>query len=272
MRLRIRAAKFLIKLGRLIQSTAVVVMRPDDLVEFSRQYYMKADNIKDWCAERRIHYGLTDLEQSLLDHTGLRGGKVLMLGLGGGREAIHLAKMGFKVTGVDFVPKMLESAIANARQNGVQISGVVQEISQLTMPENTYDLAWLSAAMYSCVPTRSRRVRMLERIQRTLKPGGYFVFEFFWNPKADGSNKTTLLKKTIAWLSLGHLHYQRGDTLRFNREFLHVFTTPDELKAEITQAGFELIDIQLVERNEFAGAIIRRPIAMMENEVENQNR
>ena len=35
---RITFARFLIRLGKLIESLAVMVMRPDDLIEFSRRW------------------------------------------------------------------------------------------------------------------------------------------------------------------------------------------------------------------------------------------
>jgi len=256
---RIAIAKFLLKLGRFIQSSAVVVMRPNDLVEFSRRHYFKPANVQGWCDDQLVNSGFSTLEHSLLDKINVNKGRLLLLGLGGGREAIPLAKMGFEVTGVDFIPQMVEQAMANAKQNGVEISGVVQEISKLDLPENAFDIAWLSAAMYSCVPTRKRRGDMLKRIAKALRPGGYFVFGFFWNPKADVSSKSVFLKKMVAWLSLGNLQYEKGDMLRFNLEFIHAFTAIEELKMEIIKGGFELIDIQAIDGNAFAGAIARKP-------------
>jgi hypothetical protein len=51
MGLRIRLAHFLIRLGRFIQSLALMVMRPDDLVEFSRQTYDKKDHVESWSSD-----------------------------------------------------------------------------------------------------------------------------------------------------------------------------------------------------------------------------
>ena len=257
---RIKAARLLIKTGRFIQSTAVAVMRPHDLIEFSRQHYLKPDNVQGWSDEKLVNSGLSALERSLLNKTGTNQGRLLLLGVGGGREAIPLAKHGFEVTGVDFVLQMVKRAEENARKNGVRIIGLVQEISRLDLPENAYDITWLSAAMYSCVPTRKRRVDMLKRIHKALRPGGYFIFGFIWNPRADSSAKSMILNKMIAWLTFGNLHHEKGDMLRFNLEFIHAFTALKELKAEIIQGGFELIDIQANDENEFAGAVARKPL------------
>jgi SAM-dependent methyltransferase len=259
MHFRIPLARLLIKLGRVIQSSAVVVMRPDDLVEWNRRFYSQMDEIQDWVNEKRIHSGLSDMEIALLNLTGASKGRLLLLGLGGGREAIPLVKMGYEVTGIDFIPEMVERAKANAKKHGATISTIVQEISRLELPENSFDLAWLSAAMYSCVPTRKRRLIMLGRIGKILKPGGCFVFGFLWRPQMDTSSRTVFFNKMLAWLSLGNLHYEKGDLLRFNQEFFHAFTSVKELQAEISEAGFEMIDIQANIEYEFAGAIARKP-------------
>lgn len=259
MSLRIKIAKLLIRLGRFIQSSAVVVMRPDDLIEFNRQHYFKPNNIQVWCDDPFVSSGLTNQEKLLLDKIKLKKGRLLLLGLGGGREAISLAKMGFEVTGVDFVPQMVMGAKNNAEKYGLKISGLVQDISKLDLPEDTYDIAWLSAAMYSCVPTRKRRVGMLKNVFHTLKPGGYFVFEFLWNPQMRVSSKNMFLKKLIAGVTLGNLEYEKGDMLRFNNEFIHSFTSIDEVNDEILQAGFLFINIHANEGNKFAGAVVRKP-------------
>lgn len=48
MSLRISLSRFLIQLGAFVQSLPVLVMRPDDLVEFSRQSYARPHDIEGW--------------------------------------------------------------------------------------------------------------------------------------------------------------------------------------------------------------------------------
>ena len=103
MSLRVSLARGLLRLGAFIQSLPVVVMRPDDLVEFSRQSYAKPQDVESWAEDALVDSGLTAEELDLLAAVPATTGELLLLGVGGGREAIPLARMGFRVTGVDYV-------------------------------------------------------------------------------------------------------------------------------------------------------------------------
>ena len=70
---------------------------------------------------------------------------------------------------------MVDRAQQNAIKRGESIEGLVQEISQLALPSDTYDVVWMSRAMYSSVPTHKRRVAMLHTIATALKPDGYLI-------------------------------------------------------------------------------------------------
>lgn len=247
MRFRIAISRFLIRLGRFIQSLPVVVMRPNDLTEFGRQTYAKSEDVESWVGKDVVSAGLTREEMILLNKIPLKQGQLLLLGVGGGREAIPFAKMGFQVTGVDFVPEMVEKAIENARKDGVKLEGIVQEISRLDVPADSYDIIFLSAAMYSCVPTRNRRVEMLKRIQKALKSEGFFMCQFHWDNKGGASTKVEFVRKAIAFFTLGNFWYEKGDMLWGNAEFIHAFSSGDELKSEFKQGGFEVVHIHIPE-------------------------
>jgi len=261
MRPRIIFGHFLIRLGRFIQSQALMVMRPNDLVEFSRQTYASSRMVEDYCREDLMYSGLHPDEQALLAKIQLTGGRLLLLDVGDGREAIPLAKMGFEVTGVDFVPAMVEKAKDNAASHGVKIKGLAQEISKIDVPAESYDVAWLSTAMYSCVPTRGRRVEMLQRIGRALKPGGYFICQFRWATEDGPAHLWELARKIVAFLTLGNLWYEKGDTLSLNIEFIHAFSHEDEVRSEFAEGGFEVIHLHIAEELLLGGAVLRKPLS-----------
>ena len=77
---------FLIKVGRFVQLLAIMVMKPRDLVEFTRRYYRDTKSLEIYGRTSVIEAGLTALERSYLDQLPEKRGRLLLLGLGGGRE------------------------------------------------------------------------------------------------------------------------------------------------------------------------------------------
>jgi SAM-dependent methyltransferase len=259
---RIALARFLIRLGRFIQSLALMVMRPDDLIEFSRQNYARYRNVTAWCGDDQVDAGLHPNELAIIEKIPLRKGRALLLGLGGGREAIPLARMGLSVTGVDYVPEIVARAKTNALQRGVRIETILADISQLTVSDNHFHLIWLSSAMYSSIPTKSCRVRMLKRLSRALKPEGYFICQFHWQTGSGFTPKVEIFRKLFAWLTLGNLSYEKGDNLWGNVEFAHTFSSEQALMEEFASGGFQLVEMRLdPNAMESCALLTLRPVA-----------
>lgn len=239
--------RFLVQIGGFIQSLAIMVMRPYDLVEFSRQTYTKPNVLKSWGEESRISQDLDPNENVLLEKLPAKRGRLLVLAAGGGRDAIALALRGFDVTGVDFVPEIVEKAKENAAKRGLKLSFLVQEISKLDMPTNVFDIVWCTGGLYCNIPTFKRRIEMLNRIWRCLRPGGYFVFNFHWGKRSRYRPTMECIRRAIAILTFGNLSYEKGDFLAYNSEFIHVFCSQDELRSELEAGGFEVVQIDLSE-------------------------
>lgn len=241
---RVSLARGLLRLGAFVQSLAVVVMKPDDLTEFSRQTYVRPHNVEAWAEDAIVDSGLSDYERELIAAAPATGGDLLLLGVGGGREAIPLARMGYRVTGVDYVTEMVERARENAARRGVSIQGLVQEISQLDVPAGTYDVVWLSRSMYSCVPARARRVGMVRRIAQALKPGGLFLCQFQWHADGPRRGKGEWIRRAIAICSFGNQAYEAGDTLWANVEFVHEFASEEAIRSELEEGGLSVVNLR----------------------------
>ena len=56
---RIKFSRFLFRLGAFIQSLQVVVLKPNDLVEVSRQSYANPGNVDSWSADSLVNTGLS---------------------------------------------------------------------------------------------------------------------------------------------------------------------------------------------------------------------
>ena len=237
--MRVYMAKGLIRAVNLLKSLVVVLLPPQELIEFSRKTYGREKEIESWGTKELINSGLSETEKAIVKNLPVSSGKMLILGLGGGREAIPLAKMGFQVTGVDFVAGMIEKARENARKEEIEIDGLTQEISKLNIEEGFYDIVWLSTFMYSSIPSRKRRLRLLEGVRKGLKAGGVFVCQF-WYEKINTHKGAETFKKALAYLFLGNIYYEKGDRLWYDREFQHCFSDEAGLRKEFTEAGFQI--------------------------------
>ena len=257
-RLRIASARFMIRLGKLIQALAMFVMRSEDLIEFSRRTYAQPARVANWCRPDVVDEGLFPDELALLERSPVRCGRLLLLDLGGGREAIPLGKRGFTITGIDFVAGMVVQAKANAARHGVPIEGLIQEISKLDMPPGTYDLVWLSARMYSSIPTKQRRVGMLRRIAGALRGEGCFICQFDWSPTEWWSPDLLRISRPLAWLTGGYVQFEPGDVLWHGAEFIHRFADEKKLIAEFTEGGFEVLHLDISAENMIGGAVLQK--------------
>jgi SAM-dependent methyltransferase len=112
----------------------------------------------------------------MVDQLKLQGGaRFLDLGCGPGLYTIRLARRGLDVTGIDFSPNSLEYARLQARQENLSINYILQDYLTLD-----YDAAFDAACLIYFdlgVFSKPNRGRLLPRIARALKPGGYFVFD-----------------------------------------------------------------------------------------------
>ncbi|MDW3191858.1 MAG: class I SAM-dependent methyltransferase [Cytophagales bacterium] len=246
MNLRLTIADNFINLGRFIsESLSVAVLRPDDLVSFNERIYNDQKVVDSWISEDVVLRGLYDFEEYLLNTVPFSKGEVLVLGVGGGREAIALAKRGYQVTGIDFIPEMVEGAKKNAEKFGVRLKAFTADISALNFKNcEEYDLVWLSTSLYSLIPSRKRRIAMLRSLNEAMKPGGYLVCQY----KYEASNYPpglSIFSKWVGRIILGNMNYQIGDVIHSGTEYQHFFPSIESIESEFRDAGFETKDIKL---------------------------
>ncbi len=117
----------------------------------------------------------------LLDGLGVgRGSRVLDLGCGNGRISVYLAKLGYRVVGVDISPLYIEDAWRKAREHGVVdgvefIVGDARRIDEV-VGRRVFDavfMYWTTIiGYYGDVETD---IEILSRIRRITRPGGYLL-------------------------------------------------------------------------------------------------
>lgn len=103
------------------------------------------------------------------------GDSVLDLGCGPGLYTSRLARVGLKVTGVDYSCRSIDFASKYAEDNGLDITYRYQNYLELG-EENQYDAALLIYGDF-CPLNPKQRATLLHNVYRALKPNGKFVLD-----------------------------------------------------------------------------------------------
>lgn len=103
------------------------------------------------------------------------GGEVLCLAEGEGRNAVYLARQGFKVTAVDQSPVGLEKMHQLASKSGVTVESVVADLEDYPIGSNRWD-AIVSIWCHVPPPLRSK---LHQSVVQGLKPQGVLILEAY---------------------------------------------------------------------------------------------
>ncbi|MEU8435182.1 class I SAM-dependent methyltransferase [Streptomyces sp. NPDC029216] len=117
---------------------------------------------------------------SYLDRGLVTPGRALDLGCGPGRNALHLASLGFEVDAVDLSPTALAWARDRARDAGADIRfhhGDAFALAAAGELDGPYDLIYDSGCFHHLPP--HRRVSYLALLERALAPGGHLGLTCF---------------------------------------------------------------------------------------------
>lgn len=100
----------------------------------------------------------------------LTAGTALDIGMGNGRNAVYLARKGWKVTGIDVSREAVKQAQAEAAKLGTSIDAQVTRFENIPAYINRYDLV-------VCMYVQDLATKNAKKIVDMLKPGGLLVIE-----------------------------------------------------------------------------------------------
>jgi ubiquinone/menaquinone biosynthesis C-methylase UbiE len=103
---------------------------------------------------------------------GLKPGEALEVGMGQGRNAIALARLGWKVTGIDISDEGIRQANAEAKKQGVTINAILADADKFDYGHDRYDLIF-ATFMQQIFSDNA------EKMLPALKPGGVIITEGF---------------------------------------------------------------------------------------------
>jgi SAM-dependent methyltransferase len=102
-------------------------------------------------------------------------GEILCLAEGEGRNAVFLARLGFRVTGVDSSAVGLEKARKLAEQHGVGIETVVADLGDFDLGAERWD----GITSIWCHTPPDLRARLHRSVVAALRPGGVLLLESY---------------------------------------------------------------------------------------------
>jgi 2-polyprenyl-3-methyl-5-hydroxy-6-metoxy-1,4-benzoquinol methylase len=105
---------------------------------------------------------------------GLTPGAALDAGMGQGRNAVYLARQGWKATGFDLSAEAIKSAQSNAAKAGVRIDAVKASYADFDFGVAKWDLIVLT---FAWAPMTDEA--FVARLRTSLRPNGRIVFEHF---------------------------------------------------------------------------------------------
>jgi SAM-dependent methyltransferase len=113
---------------------------------------------------------------------GRRPGRALDLGCGTGTDAIYLAKQGWDVTGIDFVPEAIATARTHAAGSAASfVAGDVTHLRQAGV-DGPFDLI-IDIGCYHAIPA-GRRDRYAAEVAAVARPGADFYLAGIADPPA----------------------------------------------------------------------------------------
>lgn len=184
------------------------------------------------------------------------GGEVLDLACGFGRHAIGMARLGYRVTGVDFNPRYLEIAAADATTAGVSVRWCTGDMRVLEH-EGAFDGVYSYFTSFGYFEDDDNE-RVLKGIARALRPRGRVLLEMMnrdwllthpqqrtWTQREDGAllmEESTLELVPSRVVSRQLLIDPQGGTQVTKEFFLRTYTCA-ELAALLRRHGLEVTEV-----------------------------
>lgn len=218
--------------------------------------------INEWSSQttqelyvKKAEEGLWGSEEILIKKYFEPKSTILDIGCGTGRTTIHLSKLEYKVTGLDFTPAMIKNAMEIAKSKKIKINYEVGDATDLKFKESSFDNVLFSFNGWAQIPGENNRIKALTEIFRVLKPDGHFIFTslirkiqgygIFWIKQWIKEYILKPLGFNIKEVDFGDvLFYRKGNSSRSNqKQYMH-YPSIKEVKGQIAKAGFNLVFIE----------------------------
>lgn len=144
--------------------TLTVNLKDEVIAKFSshatQEWYLKKAESGLWGSEEVMIRKYFKTKSTILD-----------IGCGTGRTTIHLHQLGYKVTGIDITPAIINNAKKIAKQNNLKIKYIIGDAAELKYKNSSFDNALFSFNGWAMIPGEKNHIKVLEEVFRVIKPG-----------------------------------------------------------------------------------------------------
>lgn len=173
---------------------------------------------------------------------------------GPGRHSLEFARRGYRVTGVDITASYLDAARESARDEGVEIEFLREDLRNFARP-GAFDLCVNLFNSFGYFSDPAQDETMMRNLCRSLRPGGRLVLEMVGKETAvrdfiegewferDGWTVLTEFSVVGAWEGLRNRWVLLRGSERVDRSFVQRLYSGTEMMALLARAGFGNIRI-----------------------------
>jgi len=106
-----------------------------------------------------------------------RGSRVLDAGCGYGRITLPLARLGYRVDGIDLSPEMVEAASQAARTERLEVGVMLGSMTRPALEDSTYDAVICLWSAFNELLDESEQLAAVKEMRRILVPDGLLLIE-----------------------------------------------------------------------------------------------
>ncbi len=147
-----------------------------ELIQTVRNRYSTSRCLESYA--KHAEKGLVPPEKAMVQRFMSSPAKVLDIGCGAGREAVELAELGFKVTGIDITPELLNLAKNLAEKRSMNIDYQLCDGTTLAFGESSFDYVLMIGQMIHHVPGQDNRLRLYTEAVRVLNESGQIILTY----------------------------------------------------------------------------------------------
>jgi hypothetical protein len=207
----------------------------DELFYSHAEYYVE---------DKYNQSGLFEWEKPMIEKHFSNAKNILLIAAGGGRETLALNKMGFEVDSYECNPTLVEYGNGLLKKNGVDSK--IKYLPRNSVPGEIkkYDGIIIGWGAYSLIPGGKKRLTFLAKFYPFLNIDAPLMISFLYTLKRARRDKIINKVSNFFRFFSGRDRTDPGD--RLAPDFIHYFTEK-EIKSELTQAKFRIIDYSSTE-------------------------